>query len=340
MKSTLLAVAAVLALFASQAAFALRCGDFLYHSVTLSGDVICAPDEYGLLIGADGVRVDLNGFTLYGSTASIAATAGIQSVNHSGTEIVGPGRIQDFLLGISLSDGGKHRVSGVTVVNGGVFLINVGDSVVERSQMPHLSIGTRSGGMAYYNQVVDNDFFPAAVSNPIQANTAILVSGCGAERNVITGNRMAAPPPMAAPGFGLMIFVGANNNLVKGNTFSRSVFVGHGVHSNVITRNVITAGAGFAGVELSAGYASCIGGFVGASDNVVLENEISGGPYGVAVRSLPGALSTGNQIRGNVISGQYAGLAFSTGSNNNDGRQNRVQAPVYAIDYGAGNLWP
>jgi hypothetical protein len=343
-KSTHLALAAAaLAILASESAFALRCGDVLYQSVTLSGDVICAPTEDGLIVGADGVRVDLNGFTIQGSTSSIWATTGIMSLNHSGTEIVGPGRIQDFNATIVLRDGGKHRVSGVTAFRGEVSLINVSDSVVEGSELSRLSVGTAAGGKAYWNRVEDNDFFPAPNPNPNIIDTSIQLAGCGTEKNVVTGNRMAAPSPKGPPGFGLMIFGNASNNQVTRNTFTRTVFLGGGALGNEVSGNVITATAqpGMAGVEIQTMGSSCLrGGWMGASNNVIRENEITDGEYGVAFRSLPGASNFGNEIRGNKISARNAGLAFSTWSDNNDGRQNRVNAPVYAIDFGAGNLWP
>ena len=344
MKSTHLALAAAaLAILASESAFALRCGDVLYQSVTLSGDVICAPDEYGLIVGADGVRVDLNGFTIQGSTASIGYTAGIMSINHSGTEIVGPGSIQDFNNTIVLRDGGKHRVSGVTAFRGEVSLINVSDSVVERSALSRLSVGTAFVGKAYWNRVEDNDFFPAPNPNPNIIDTSIQLAGCGTEKNVVTNNRMAAPSPKAPPGFGLMIFANASNNQVTRNAFTRSVLLGGGALGNEVSGNVITATAQtlLAGVEIQAMNVGCQGGvLMGASNNVIRENEIKDGEYGVAFRSLPGASCFGNEVRGNAITARNAGLAFSTGSNFNDGRQNHVQAPVRAIDYGTGNLWP
>jgi hypothetical protein len=343
-KSTHLALAAAaLAILAGQPALALRCGDVLYQSVTLTGDVICAPDEYGLIVGADAVRVDLNGFTIQGSTASIGYTAGIMSLNHSGTQIVGPGSIQDFSTTIGFRDGGKHRVSGVTAFRGEVMLTNVSDSVVEGSELSRLSVGTAAGGKAYWNRVENNDFFPAPNPNPNVIDTSIQLAGCGTEKNVVTGNRMAAPSPKGPPGFGLMIFGNASNNQVTRNTFTRSVFLAGGATGNEVSANVImaTAQPGMAGVEIQTMASSCLGGgWMGASDNVILENEISDGEYGVAFRSLPGASNFGNEIRGNKISARNAGLAFSTWSDNNDGRQNRVSARVYAIDYGAGNLWP
>jgi len=346
MKSTPLALAAAaLAIAASQPAFALRCGDVLYQSVTLSGDVVCAPDEYGLVVAASGVRVDLNGFKISGSPASVGFTVGIMAVNLSGVEIVGPGTIQDFTYAITLNEGGKHRVSGVKIVRGGVLLSNVRDSVVERSELPHVHVGTRFGGKAYYNRIVDNEFHATAPPNPLQFYVPpIEIAGCGTEKNLVTGNRMSPPPPTLGPGFSIMVYGGASNNVVSHNTFTRSVFIGNGANGNEVAKNVITVDAqsSFAGVEIASGNLPCTGGgWMGSSNNRVIENEINQGTFGVAVRSLPGASSSNNKIQGNTISGPLnAGLAFSFGSDNNDARQNRINAPVHAIDYGTGNLWP
>ena len=215
--------------------------------------------------------------------------------------------------------------------------------MVEGSELSRLSVGTAAGGKAYWNRVEDNDFFPAPNPNPNIIDTSIQLAGCGTEKNVVTGNRMA--PPKGPPGFGLMIFANASNNHVTYNTFTRSVFLAGGATGNEVSGNVImaTAQPGMAGVEIQTMNTSClgVGGWMGASNNVILENEIRDGDYGVALRCLRGASCSGNEIRGNVISRpRNAGLAFSTWTDNNDGRQNRVNAPVYAIDYGTGNLWP
>ena len=72
---------------------AVACGDTILENVTLDSDLICAGS--GLIVGADGVRVNLNGHTISGSGVG----NGIDLAGRAGVTVVG-GTIRGFFTGI------------------------------------------------------------------------------------------------------------------------------------------------------------------------------------------------------------------------------------------------
>ena len=88
------------------------CGATLTASTTLANDLVDCPGT-GLVIGADGVTVDLAGHTISGTNA--AGGEGIASDGHSDVHVVG-GRITGFRLnGVGIRGGSGNAVRGVTI---------------------------------------------------------------------------------------------------------------------------------------------------------------------------------------------------------------------------------
>ena len=91
---------------------AVTCGATLTTSTTLSADLVNCPGT-ALVVGADGITVDLAGHTISGTNA--AGSEGIASDGHSKVRIVG-GRITDFRVnGVGIRGGSGNVVRGVTV---------------------------------------------------------------------------------------------------------------------------------------------------------------------------------------------------------------------------------
>ena len=72
-----------------------HCGSTLTKSTTLTGDLLQCPGT-ALVIGADGITVNLGGHTISGTNAK--GSEGIANDGHTGVHIVGSGRISDFRL--------------------------------------------------------------------------------------------------------------------------------------------------------------------------------------------------------------------------------------------------
>lgn len=79
----------------------------LTRSVTFDADMVCPPGVDGLVIGADNVAIDLNGFSMIGPNSG--TTHGVLSLGFHGTRILGPGSILDF-FGLVRIDGGDNHV--------------------------------------------------------------------------------------------------------------------------------------------------------------------------------------------------------------------------------------
>src|SRR5688500_9983736 len=73
------------------------CGTTVVNNVTLSQDLLCSGD--GLIVGASGIRIDLNGFTIQGSGGG----TGVAVVSHTDVTITG-GNIRQFAVGIRVND--------------------------------------------------------------------------------------------------------------------------------------------------------------------------------------------------------------------------------------------
>jgi hypothetical protein len=83
-----------------------NCGDTLIHSVRLTADLIDCPAD-GLVIGAAGITVDLNGHTIDGTVTqatdcdvATAPAAGIRAGGYDGLTIKN-GTIQQFAVGFN-----------------------------------------------------------------------------------------------------------------------------------------------------------------------------------------------------------------------------------------------
>jgi parallel beta-helix repeat protein len=97
------------------------CGDVLTQSVELQSDLICSdPDPVGLVIGADGVTIDLGGHSIEGAQLAIDATGGYDDVT------VRNGSLQNNTEGIRLASVSGARVSRM-MVRGGFAAIRADD---------------------------------------------------------------------------------------------------------------------------------------------------------------------------------------------------------------------
>jgi hypothetical protein len=296
----------------------------------LAADMNC-PTGDGIVIGADNIRIDLNGHAINGPNTG--ATRGIRSAGFRGIKIVGPGRIAGFDTSIMIDGGDYHEIrevdaAGVSSVGAriAIHLQDTSGSVVEKSRVGAVHLGSGPGGRATANRIVGNE-----------ADT-INVSGCQAYRNEIAYNEIRPATQFMA----VAVADGAKGNEVVGNKIvTGTVWLG-GSSENLVAGNIIMNAIYpswiYAGVIVAHHPAACSGGaLLESARNVVRGNTITGGHVGV----LMAAGSRDNQVAHNKIYDQVAvGLRFDVDSDNNDGRGNGYNAPVPVVDLGRGNLWP
>ena len=99
-----------------------RCGAVLTEDTVLDRDLVGCRED-GLVIGADGITVDLNGHTVTGLGA--AETAGVRNRGHDHV-VIENGTVQDFGRGVLLADARRNLLRDLRVeVNqsGGVVLV-------------------------------------------------------------------------------------------------------------------------------------------------------------------------------------------------------------------------
>jgi parallel beta-helix repeat protein len=112
MRLLLIVVVAVLSFTATAQAQQPACGDVLTHSVTLQADLVCAPGQTALTIGADDVVLDLGGHAIRGSSLAIDGRGGFDGV------IVRGGDLVDNTLGIRLANVSDGRVAHLAISGG------------------------------------------------------------------------------------------------------------------------------------------------------------------------------------------------------------------------------
>lgn len=195
--------------FSREGAVSDLCGVTVTQDVRLDGDLTCIGD--GLTVGADGIRIDLNGHTIQGSGTGV----GIAMTGHHNVTISG-GQVRGFAVAVRI-----NTVTGV-VIRDIEFMANAE------------GIDAQAGSIG--NTIKDSVFR----DHPIRA---IMLRGDARENeikaNTFTGNRL-----------GIQVF-GGENSQIKDNDFSGSsvaaIRFGVLATGNVIKDNRIEANA--AGLE-------------------------------------------------------------------------------------------
>jgi parallel beta-helix repeat protein len=284
--STLIVVAGVaLGLAACQPSG--DCGRVLTEDTTLQADVRNCPGD-GLVIGADGIVVRLDGHTVDGTEA--AGSAGIRLAGHDDVLIEGPGRITEFADGVLVADGLRNRVRNLTSTDNG-FGIHLVDADASRL------IG---------NDARDNLGVGASPSGIRRAG--ILLEG--SDGNLVEGNELFQDA--GGPG---AVLVGSSSNRVLDNVARNSdnpnIWLRES-HRNVVAGNHST-GSNVVAIELIASDDNLVERNV-ASDNESEGITVTGGSSRNVVRFNEALLNenvgivvldaVGTVIRGNDTSGQ------------------------------------
>lgn len=330
MTKTLLAISGLAGLLAAHhAAAAPTCGATVYADVSLAADLVCPPGSDGIVIGADNLRVDLNGHAI--TTQHVWGTRGIRSAGFSGIKVTGPGRVDNFTTGIALTGGIFHEVRGVEVAaptGTSIVLHDASSSTVEGNRVVAIQVGSAPGSRADANRIANN------------VAKTVWVEGCATTNTDVSGNNLGGNAIFVSVG----LLPGSTATRVYGNTIADgSVYIAGSsdnlVEANSVT-NAATRGSGYSGVVMAGAFSYCSGSQAAspAAYNQVRSNGLMGGDYGVRLV----ATSYKNTITGNKLYGAATtALSFTAGADDNDARGNTVSGtPTVALDLGRGNLWP
>ena len=195
------------------------CGDVLTTDVRLEEDLTCAGDA--LTVGADGIRINLNGHVISGNATGNGITVRLRSdvVIHGGT-------VRNFVTGIFVA-----QSSGVTIKDNG-FTLN----------REAVFLNGSSGNIVKANRAWAN------TQRGIMLRPT--TSGVVSTDNQVVGNTLIDNPS------GILVF-GQSGNTLKGNTISGSTvggfdLTGGGGTGNEIKGNLVTGSA--AGIKFGTGW--------------------------------------------------------------------------------------
>ena len=282
---SLLLIAAAIGASASAHAVTPPCGTTLTRSVTFDADMVCPPGVDGLVIGADNVAIDLNGFSMIGPNSG--TTHGVLSLGFHGTRILGPGSILDFFSLVRIDGGDNHVILDVQALGFafGIALYDTSNSWVKGNRVGAIELGSNTSQPVEANGIVASDA------------TSIHLYGCGTYKNVVADNKIRPVVGFAAVSLdhgasgtqiinnlivnGTILLAGSSQNLVSGNFIDNTV--PSIIHAGVITASHVSMCAQSAPVD--------------ATNNLMRGNTLIGGPFGVDM--APGSLH--NKVMDNKI---------------------------------------
>jgi parallel beta-helix repeat protein len=218
-----LAVAGLLAFGASQASAShVSCGDEITADTTLDSDLVDCPNN-GVVIGADGVTLDLNGHRIDGDGTEFAGCGknelcdiGVANDGHDGVTVKG-GTVTEFGLGLLVGRAKRNRLRDLSVIENafeGIVMFRSARSRVRHSTASRNGVGNSRPGIALFESHHNR-----ITRNKMSKNGDLALFMDGSDRNLIRHNRTRRHSE------GGMIIEGDHNRIVS----NRSVRDGGGI---------------------------------------------------------------------------------------------------------------
>jgi len=271
-----------------------QCGDVITTDTTLHKDLVNCPNN-GIVIGADGITLDLNGHTIDGDGTPAAGCdpvtefcdTGVVNFGHEGVTVM-HGSMRQLEAGVNFGKVRHNRLLGISASGNrfiGIQLFNSSRGLIRNSSgndsfRPH--DGT---GLGLFDsdrvRIIHNSFRHNA------GDHAILM--LDSNHNLIKGNRLSRND-----GEGILMGGGERNRITR-NRLARNragIDVGPGSH-NVITRNHVSR-VGRVGIVIAKGHNNLV------SHNVVVAPRKAGIRLGIRHPFIGGA---DNVVRGNLVKG-------------------------------------
>jgi hypothetical protein len=329
------------------------CGSVVTHSTTLRADLTNCPGD-GLVIGADGVTLDLAGHTVGG--AGSPDSAGVRLAGHRDVTIEN-GTLQEFNNGLLLDAATSSVVRGVTVrdsVGRGVQIQNGSDGnrliAVDSSRTGRSGFGlVDSNG----NALLD----VSATGNPFSG-----IFATGSDGNVVQGgvfsansngidfedgsddNRVSATLVADNAESGLVMFGGDRNvataNRVRRNGDNMDVMG----DDDVVTGNVVTDATGCPDGGCGIGIS-----FEGGTGSLIAANLVDGAAAnpadatsGAGIRvdefaSATGRSTIGTVVRGNLVR-HAGGDGIAVGTSHDDNSTGLVEDTLVEANVVTGSV--
>lgn len=255
-RAWLLVVACLMAGMGPPAAASDLCGTTILADLKLDHDLTCTGP--GLIAGADGITINLNGYTISGPGSGV----GISVPNRTGVLIVG-GTVRNFLAGVQLVNSTAIVVkeNRFTGNQDAVFLVGTSSSTITENTA---WLNTRVGVMLRPSGI-RNSTQNVVVENTLTDNTNGIILVETPTGNTIKENRISA-----SSNAGINV-----NGAVSGNVIKENAFIGNaaGIRLNPGAGGLFPTGNRF--IENTISMNTC--GVMGpAGDNTFQENVLDG----------------------------------------------------------------
>lgn len=212
----------------------LSCGQVIKQSVKLTANLDCKTD--GIIVGADGITIDLNGYTLSGPGQK-SSKVGIMFADNDNVIVQGPGIIKNFQAGALFSGGEDNKISKVFFTGNEIAIFQTGskNTAIEDNLLFGNSIGvaahSSSGSKMTTNIFKSNDLAGVTLvnsaKNELSMNTiqgsvnGIFLDGQSTDNNVNSNNVLQNRGVDLNNGNGLPTNI--NNNVFSDNNCNTSV---------------------------------------------------------------------------------------------------------------------
>lgn len=307
------------------------CGDVVTSNTILTADLFCTGT--GLVVGADGITVDLGGRTIQ----RVGAAGFPTGIFNSGFDnvTIRNGTVSGFHFGVVAQGAVGNEISRLTLADNVSTAIEIRngshDNVIERNTVVGASRGVLIRFGSHNNEVSRNRMagggsFEAVFVHSGDGNTVArndiagfsqgIALRSGSDLNVIdlntiTGSGFAAINLLTSNGDNTI----SRNRLVEN---LRGVLVQGGSHRNLISDNLISA-SGEVGLRIESS----------SHDNIVSWNKIDGSRSGAQVLSG----SAGNSIEANTITNNELGgiEVADSGTSYNQVTANELRANGFGV---------
>lgn len=315
------------------------CGAVITANVTLAADVgPCTGD--GIRVAADGVKVNLNGFTINGRNSRNETTTdqiGVRLTGVRNVVVQGPGVVKNFDAGVAIDGGQANTVKGLTVRNNVAHVLLTANGLDPASETFEDDLYSQpcdyGDGISVYNSKFNTITGNTATDNGPYSGISLVgmssnntVSNNRAVNNLVPNEVVAegVEPGTAGPcgpfsggptgegrlnqAIGIRVEgPGATNNTVQNNTANGNLLEGITVHGNICPVNPIGLPGGTPpnNGNLIKGNTANANGFADGTSGISVLSQGPGGTVCVASNTtIEGNTSNGNAAHGIFVGGR------------------------------------
>jgi hypothetical protein len=297
----------------------LACGQVITADTTLQSDLVDCPGD-GIVIGAHGIRLDLNGHTVSAAACDVDCVEHVGVANTGGYDRVRivNGTISGFATNVSLVGATANTLANLTV---GGFPISapaafVGVSLSDSYENRLRGITVEGGNPAVVLTSSDRNVIRrSSITGGVSIHVGLSLALSGSDDNLLADSQVGGES-------GITIFDSAGNRLLRNMFINRSepIILG-GVRQTVIANNRFSFGFGVPSILAYSADASLIvrnqirGGiwFREGDENRIERNDVEGN-VGLGIPGIVIDRGQANLIRSNRAVGVDGGIAVGPGA--------------------------